>query len=254
MINQEQLLLWTFILMRCTGFILLNPILGRRNIPPIVKSGFIMAFSLLLFIYSPIRIIPISGFFEYTILLLKELIIGFLIGYVMQLFTYMCIYAGGIIDFQLGLSMATIYDPQNNTQIPLTGNIFSIIFILIFFAVDGHLALIRIFIELSNIIPYGAAKLTPNSASFLLNLFSECTVLAMRLAFPILIIIFLTEMGVGILMKAIPQINVFVVNIQAKIIIGMIVLIFMFSPIGDFLNNTIIMMINAIRELGLLIQ
>lgn len=254
MINQEQLLVWTFILMRCTGFILLNPLFGRRNIPPIVKSGFIMAFSLLLFIYNPIQNIPISGFFEYTVLLLKELIVGFLMGYVMQLFTYVCIYAGGIIDFQLGLSMATIYDPQNNIQIPLTGNIFNIMFMLIFLSVDGHLALIRIFIELSNIIPYGTTTFTPNSASFLLNLFSECTVLALQLAFPMLIIVFLTEMGVGILMKAIPQINVFVVNIQAKIIIGMLVLIFMFSPIGDFLNNTIVMMINSIRELALLIQ
>ena len=105
---------------------------------------------------------------------------------------------------------------------------------------DGHLALIRIFMELSEIIPYSSVAFTQNSASFLLNLFTECTVLAIQLSFPILIIIFLTEMGVGILMKAIPQINVFVVNIQAKIIIGMIVLIFMFSPIGDFLNNIVI--------------
>lgn len=254
MINQEQLLLWTFILMRCTGFILMNPILGRRNIPAIVKSGFIMAFSILLFVYSPVQTIQISGFFEYTVLLLKELIIGFLIGYVMQLFTYIVIYAGGVIDFQLGLSMATIYDPQNNIQIPLTGNVFNVLLVLLFFAVDGHLALIRIFIELANIIPYSEAKFTPESATFIISLFTECTILAMKLAFPILIIVFLTEMGVGILMKAIPQINVFVVNIQAKIIIGMIILIFMFSPIGDFLNNTIVMMINAIRELALLMQ
>lgn len=253
MINQDQLLLWTFILMRCTGFILLNPILGRKNIPPIVKSGFIMAFSLLLFIYSPIQELQISGFLEYTILLVKELIIGYLIGYVMQLFTYIGIYAGGVIDFQLGLSMASVYDPQNNSQIPLTGNTLNILFVLIFFAVDGHLALIRIFMELSEIIPYSSVTFTPNSASFLLSLFTQCTVLAIQLSFPILTIIFLTEMGVGILMKAIPQINVFVVNIQAKIIIGMIILILMFSPIGNFLNNTVLMMINSIRELALLL-
>lgn len=254
MINQDQLLLWTFIFMRCTGFILMNPILGRRTIPPIVKSGFIMALSMLIYVYSPMQTIQISGFIEYVMLLIKELMVGYLLGYVMQLFAYICIYAGGIVDFQLGLSMAMIYDPQNNSQVSLTGNIFNTLMILIFFAVDGHLALIKIFMELANIIPYSAAHITPNSMSFLLSLFTECTVLAVKLAFPILIIIFLTEMGVGVLMKAIPQINVFVVNIQAKIIIGMIVLIFMFSPIGDFLNSTIVMMINSIRELGLLIK
>ena len=59
---------------------------------------------------------------------------------------------------------------------------------------------------------------------------------------------FFAEVGVGILMKAIPQINVFIVNIQAKILIGMIVLVFMFSPMGDFINNTLVMMTDALRN------
>lgn len=247
--NQNQLLLWSLIFIRCTGFIVLNPILGRRNIPPIVKSGFIMALSTLLFVYSPVQTVQITGFIEYTMLLIKELMIGYCIGYIVQLLTYMCIYAGGVIDFQLGLSMATIYDPQNNIQIPLTGNVFSTLSILIFFAVDGHLALIRIFMEIAELIPYGSFKFTSNIPSFLLSTFSDFTILAIQLAFPIIMIIFLTEAGVGILMKAIPQINVFVVNIQAKVIIGMIVLVFMFSPIGDFLNNAVVYTINSIREL-----
>lgn len=254
MIDQNQLLLWTLIFIRCTGFILLNPILGRRNIPPIVKSGFIMALSTLLFVYSPVQAVQVTGFIEYTMLLIKELMIGYCIGYIVQLLTYMCVYAGGVIDFQLGLSMATIYDPQNNVQLPLTGNIFNTLCLLIFFAIDGHLALIRIFIEISDIIPYGSFTFTSNIPSFLLNTFSEFTVLAIQLSFPIIIIIFITEAGVGVLMKAIPQINVFVVSIQAKIIIGMIVLIFMFSPIGDFLNNSVVYTIDSIRELALLMK
>ena len=59
---------------------------------------------------------------------------------------------------------------------------------------------------------------------------------------------FFSEVGVGILMKAIPQINVFIVNIQAKILIGMIVLVFMFSPMGDFINNTLVMMTDTLRN------
>ncbi|MGL5255952.1 MAG: flagellar biosynthetic protein FliR [Proteocatella sp.] len=254
MINEEQLLLWTLIFIRCTGFILLNPILGRRNLPPIVKSGFIMALSFLLFVYSPVQSVRITGPMEYMLLLLKELMIGYCIGYIMQMITYMCVYAGGFIDFQVGLSMSTIYDPQNNVQMPLTGNLFNILCMLIFFAVDAHLALIRIFIEIADIVPYGSFEFTANIASFLLKTFSDFTVLAIQLAFPIIIIIFLTEAGVGILMKAIPQINVFVVNIQAKILIAMVILVFMFSPIGDFLNNAVIYMINSIRELALLMQ
>ena len=67
MINQEQLILWTFILTRCTGVVLLNPILGRRNIPGIVRSGFIMALTLLVFTYQPQQIIEITGFAQYSL-------------------------------------------------------------------------------------------------------------------------------------------------------------------------------------------
>lgn len=248
MIDQAQLILWTLILVRCTGIILLNPILGRRNVPGIVRSGFILALSLLIFTYDTHQNTEISGFLEYAVLLLKELVVGYIIGYVTQLFMYICVYAGGLIDFQMGLSMATIYDSQSNSSMPVTGTIFNTLFVLIFFAVDGHLALIKIFMQMSEIIPYGQVVINSGIAPVILKIFIGCTSLAVQLAFPMIAIEFLTEMGVGLLMKAIPQINVFVVNIQAKIIIGFIVLIFMFSPMANFLNNSVVSMINTIRE------
>ncbi|MGB5824025.1 MAG: flagellar biosynthetic protein FliR [Proteocatella sp.] len=253
MTDQSQLILWTLIMVRCTGVILLNPILGRRNVPGIVKSGFILALSLLVFTYDKKLSIEVAGFLEYALLLLKELAVGYIIGYVTQLFMYICIYAGGIIDFQMGLSMATIYDAQSNSSIPITGTVFNTLFVLIFFAVDGHLALIKLFMQSSEIIPYGQVVINAGIAPVILKIFIGCTVLAVKLAFPIIAIEFLTEMGVGILMKAIPQINVFVVNIQAKIIIGFIVLIFMFSPMASFVNNAVVAMIDTLREVITLI-
>lgn len=248
MINQEQLMLWTLILTRCTGVILLNPILGRRNLPGIVRAGFIMALTLLVFNFQPQQIIEASGFAEYALLLIKELAVGFILGYIVQLFTYIPIYAGGIIDYQMGLSMATIYDAQSNSSIPITGTVFNTLFILIFFAADGHLALLRIFMESGLAVPYGQIAFSPDMAIYILSIFTVCTTLAIQLAFPIMAIEFFAEVGVGILMKAIPQINVFIVNIQAKILIGMIVLVFMFSPMGDFINNTLVMMTDALRN------
>lgn len=248
MINQEQLILWSLILTRCTGVILLNPILGRRNIPGIVRSGFIMALTLLVFTYQPQQVVDVTGFGEYALLLIKELAVGFILGYTVQLFTYIALYAGGIIDYQMGLSMATIYDAQSNSSIPITGTVFNTLFVLIFFAADGHLALIRIFMDSGLAVPYGQVALNPDIAMYILSIFTTCTTLAIQLAFPIMAIEFFAEMGVGILMKAIPQINVFIVNIQAKILIGMIVLVFMFSPMGDFINGVLVMMTDTLRS------
>lgn len=73
--------------------------------------------------------------------------------------------------------------------------------------------------------------------------------MGVKFAFPILAAEFLLEIGVGILMKMVPQINVFVINIQLKIILGLILLIFLISPIGEFLSNLVTVMIKSIQEI-----
>lgn len=249
MIDQSQLLLWTLIFTRSTGFILLNPILGRRNIPQFVKAGFIMALSFLVFSFTTETISITPNMLEYSILLLKELLVGFILGFVMQIFLGVIIYAGGVIDFQMGLSMANIYDAQSNSQIAITATIYNILFILIFFIADGHMALIKIFISASEIVPYGAVTISPDIVPVITGIFTTSLILAVQLAFPVISIIFLGEVGVGILMKAIPQINVFIVSIQTKILVGFMVITLMFSPIGNFLENLMINMVQTVQNI-----
>ncbi len=115
---------------------------------------------------------------------------------------------------------------------------------LLFFAVDGHVALMKILLESGKIVPYGAFSLSNMSSQAVLTIFIECILLAVKLAFPIIAIEFLAEMGVGILMKMIPQINIFIVNIQLKIIIGFIVLLILIIPIENTLGTIITKMLN----------
>ena len=136
------------------------------------------------------------------------------------------------------------YDAQNGTQSALTGTIFNIYYILLFFAVDGHLALMKILIESGQVIPYGMAVVTRGSAQAILTIFSECVVLAVKLALPMIAIQFLVEIAVGILMKIIPQINIFILSIQLKIIIGFIMLFVLISPIGSMFGTIVTQMMN----------
>lgn len=239
-----QFMLFSLIFIRMSGFILLNPILGRRNIPMIIKAGIIICLSMIVWIASPVREIEIDSTLEFGILLVKEFLLGYLLGFVMELFFLVIVYAGAVIDFQMGLSMSTIYDAQHGTQIALTGTILNVYYMLLFFAVDGHVALMKILLESGKIIPYGAFSISTVSGQAVLSIFIECILLAVKLAFPIIAIEFLTEMGVGILMKMIPQINIFVVNIQLKIIIGFIVLLIMIIPIENTLGTIITKMLN----------
>ena len=244
-----QVTLFSLILMRMSGFILLNPILGRRNIPMQVKAGFIFVLTLAVYSFSAGDAFDIANPLEYGFLLLKEFAAGYVIGYVTELFFFVITFAGYVMDFQMGLSMSTVYDPQSNTQVPITGSLLQAFYVLLFFAVDGHLALMKILLQSAEIVPYGGIVITQNLALRVIDLFSECVIMGIKFAFPILAAEFLIEIGVGILNKIVPQINIFVINIQLKVIVGLGLLVFLISPIGEYLSNLVTVMIKTIQEI-----
>ena len=244
-----QITLFSLILMRMSGFILLNPILGRRNIPMQVKAGFIFILTVTVYSFSTGDAFDITNPLEYGLLLFKEFAAGYAIGFVTELFFFVITFAGYVMDFQMGMSMSTVYDPQSNAQVPITGSLLQAFYVLLFFAVDGHLALMKILLTSAEIVPYGGILLTQGLASRMVELFSECVVLGIKFAFPVLAAEFLVEIGVGILNKIVPQINVFVINIQLKVIVGLGLLVLLISPIGEYLSNLVTVMVKAIREI-----
>ena len=214
-----------------------------------VKAGFIFVLTLTVYSFSAGDAFDIANPLEYGFLLLKEFAAGYVIGYVTELFFFVITFAGYVMDFQMGLSMSTVYDPQSNTQVPITGSLLQAFYVLLFFAVDGHLALMKILLQSAEIVPYGGIVITQNLALRVIDLFSECVIMGIKFAFPILAAEFLIEIGVGILNKIVPQINIFVINIQLKVIVGLGLLVFLISPIGEYLSNLVTVMIKTIQEI-----
>lgn len=246
--GQNDILLWSLISMRVSGFVLVNPIFGRRGIPNLVKAGLIMGLSIFLFTMPTKELVEVNGLLEYLVLLLKEFVLGYVIGFVVSLFQYILVLAGGVIDFQMGLSMATIYDVQSNSSIALSATMLNIMFMLIFFVMNGHHALFQLLIDLQKAIPYGSLSISSELSSYMLKLFMQCTLLGVQLAFPVIALEFIGEAGVGILMKTIPQINIFAVNIQTKVLIGLIAIVFLIAPMSDFIREMVLNMVDSIRS------
>lgn len=236
------------VFMRMTGCILFNPILGRRNFPSMFRAAFIVMLTLLVMSYSGVRVTPPADVFGNAIMLFSELFIGFVMGFVVNLFTYTLIFAGEFIDLQMGMSMSKVYDPQSNISMSLTTTYFNILYLLLFFALNGHLTMLRLFLGASEAIPYGEAVISSTISQPMLDAFILCTELGVKLALPMIAIQFLMEMGVGILMKAIPQINVFVVSLQSKVLVGLLVLVLISSPVGGFIDSMIVTMFDALQE------
>lgn len=228
---------YLLVFVRMSGLILFNPLFARRNTPTQFKMGLVLALTLIL---SPTQIGQPTVFDGFRLIeaMSRELFIGFCCGSVFQVFYYMIFFAGDVIDTQFGLSMAKVFDPGTNIQMSVTGNWFSITFIVYIFLTDSHLLMIRIFAASYDIIPLGARGIVMTAAAqFIMELFAEVFILAIRLALPFVAVEFIMEVCMGILMKLIPQIHVFVINIQLKLLMGLVLLLLLAAPVTGFLQS-----------------
>lgn len=241
--------LFSLVLMRMAGCILFNPILGRTTIPMAVKSAFILVLSVVVYSVSPPVMVDMGNVIGYGVLLLKEFAVGMILGTVFHFMISGILFAGAVMDYQMGLSMSTIYDAQSNASVSLTANVLNYLFALCFLATDAHLIVLRIFMTSAQIVPYGSVSLGPEVASAALTFFCDFILLMFRLAMPMLAVQLFVEAGVGILMKTIPQINIFVVNIQAKILVGLVILVLLFIPMSDFMLDALDILIQSMKEM-----
>ncbi len=242
-------LLFLLVLMRMFGAILLNPVFGRRNIPGTFRVA--LSFTLALIIYPSLMFegIEVNSAIVFGVLLIKEFALGFVLGFTMQLFDMIAVYAGAVMDSSMGLAMANVYDAQSGVQMPLSGSILQIYFLLLFFAVDGHLAVIQIFLSSQHVVPFGEVSIGDDAVDAILYIFTECIGLAVKMALPVIAFEFLMEVAIGLLMRIIPQINLFVLSIQLRVLMGIVILMFMITPIGEYLNDVVTDMVSAMREM-----
>jgi flagellar biosynthetic protein FliR len=225
---------------RVAGIFTFNPIFGRQNVPMNVRvlMSLALAVCMLAGMGNTTGYIPLSipGFIGVIIL---ELLIGFVFGFFVNLMLTVIYYAGETTDKQIGLAMANVMDPGTGMQMPIFGNFYYQIFILYFFVTGGHLEYIRLFNLSYEIIPIGfqATATTWFATYYIVRFLGVVLSLAMRLALPVLAAGLIVECCVGVIMKAVPSIQIFVVNIQLKIIMGVFVIFSLAIPVSDFIDS-----------------
>lgn len=235
MVDWAQLYLFELIFMRMSGFLLFNPLLGRSNLPAMVKTGMALVLSILVFGTAGTGVPQPDTLVELAFRLLLELGIGLVLGFVMRVVFSIVQIGGEVIDTQMGMTMAQIYDASSQANLSVTASLLNILLILDFFAENGHYTLMRLLTTSGELVPYGAAALGDGVYAYVIELFLACMLLAVKLAMPILAAELLGEVGMGVLMKAIPQINAFVINIELKVIIGLLLFFLLLTPINEFL-------------------
>ena len=236
---------WLLVFARMGGLLGMNPLLARRNVPAPVRAGLTFLLTALIAPGITVTGLAAENSLELAVGMVGELLVGFCCGYVFQIFYYMLFFAGDLMDTHFGMSMAKVFDPGTSIQMSVSGTFLNILFLLYIFCTDSHLLLIRIFADSFQVLPAGAFSFSQESARFFIDLFVSTFSLALRLVLPFMAAEFVLELSMGVLMKLIPQIHIFVINIQFKMILGMILLLAFSSPVASFTDNYMrLMMVN----------
>ena len=217
--------LFLLVFMRMSGAFLFNPILGRNNVPVILKGAFALLCAFLVTPALDASKVQVNGLVQLTFSCFLELGIGLALGVLIGgLFAVVAV-AGELIDWQMGFSMANIYDPAGGISMPVVGSVFNAVLLIVFFAGNAHLSLLRMIADSFRAVAPGTVFPTQKSAQFIVNMGGDLLQLGLRLALPVIAVELVTQFALGILMKAVPQINVFTVGIQLQAIIGILMLV-----------------------------
>lgn len=237
---------------RVAGIFAFNPIFARKNIPTRIKVGATMALALFIsggvISSSDISAINYESFLEYAIAIFLEIAVGLILGFLTNMFLSMLLYAGELMDTSSGLGMAKVYDPSTNTQQALFGTYMSYMFIIYFFITNSHLQMIRLYLLSYQIVPLGLESINTNVLLAIVQYMSVLFTLALKLAMPVVMAEIIIEVCVGILMKTVPTIQVMTINIQLKVIAGLILMFVLAVPMSDAIERYMGDMLESIES------
>lgn len=224
LLNGFDLFLLVFV--RMTGLFVVAPIFGRRNIPTYFKIGFSFFIALILVNTSVLQAVQYHDSIPaYALLIMKEFLVGLSIGFIAYI-AYTAIYiAGEIIDMQIGFGVVNVLDPISNIQVPVTSNLYFIISMLIFFTINGHHMLIKSLFDSFTSIPVGTAVFDASLYNGVLGLFGTVFAIGFKIAAPIVATILIADVALGTISRMVPQINIFVIGMPLKILVGLLILI-----------------------------
>lgn len=222
---QSQIGFFLLIFARVTGIFSTAPIFGSRNVSVVIKAGFAVALTYILFplVFNSKTIIP-DTFWGYFFLVIGEFLIGLIIGFASSLVFSAVQMAGQILDMQIGFGIVNVLDPQSGQQLPLVGNFKYILALLVFLATNSHHMLLAALFTSFKLIPLTGLVFQSNLPEVIVDMVGGTFIIAMKISFPVLLSLFLTDIALGVLARTMPQMNIFVVGVPGKIIVGLFVL------------------------------
>ncbi|MBD3109429.1 flagellar type III secretion system protein FliR [Bacillus sp. AGMB 02131] len=243
------------ILVRVTSFFITMPIYSHRSLPAMHRIGIGVFLSWIMYYTMEIPVFEIDA--SYYLLIIKEALVGLLIGFIAYLMLSAIQIAGGFIDFQMGLAIANVIDPQTGVQSPLVGQYLYMFALLFLLATNGHHLLMDGIFYSYQFVPidqYFIDFSREGLLEFVIMSFNQMFIIAFQMAIPVVGSLFIVDVALGILARTMPQLNVFVVGLPIKLFVSFVVLLIVMgvtmTVVGQLFEYTLLTMRGLMDWMG----
>ncbi len=241
------------VFVRISCFVSTAPFFSMSNVPRQFKAGFAFWVSALVYYaIAPHEVIEYSSIVSFSLIVMKEAFAGIIIGLGANICMSILSFAGKISDMEAGLSMVQLFDPTTREMTGFTGNIYTYAVTLILMVTNMHHIILKTFIDTYTLIPigsvvYNSGKITDVVIRFLGDYIS----IAFRFCLPVVAALMILNALLGIMAKTTPQINMFAVGIQLKLLLGLSVMFLTVSlmpTLSEYIFKEMRFMMNAMIE------
>jgi flagellar biosynthetic protein FliR len=237
-VSLAKLQMFFLIFLRVAAILMTLPLFDTKNIPIIFKVGLALSVSILIYPLISLNNTVFTGsIISFGIGIAGEVILGMTIGLAVKLVFAGFQLAGQLIGVQMGFGMARVMDPVSGSEGTLVSQFNNIVAMLIFLAINAHHWFLRALVDSFELIPLFQFKLTGSLMTAFVGLSTHMFIIAIKVGAPIIVALLLTTVAFGLIARTVPQMNVFIVAMPLKIIVGLFFLGFSIPYLGTFFKE-----------------
>ena len=251
----EEFEILLLFLVRMTGFVFAAPFFSHNSVPNQFKIGLSVFLAYLTYYATlPHQTLVYSTVLEYATLVIKEAIVGIIVGWAANICISIVFFAGRIVDMDIGFSMVNAMDPSTRESATITGFYYQYAVMLILLISGMHRYVLEAIVETYSLIPLGAPAMHMQKMyDSLLFYLGEYVSIGFRICMPVFAVILIVNVVLGILAKVAPQMNMFAVGMQIKVMMGLAVMVLttgMLPYVSDFIyTQTKIMVVSVVEAM-----
>jgi len=210
------------IFFRVTSLIFSVQAFFPTDTPALLKIGLSAVISMIITpLVSIGSALQVNDMLQLVPLITKEIFVGLSMGYIINLIFSISQMAGQMMDFSIGFSMMTLFDPISSENLSVMGRVLYWLSLIVYILVDGHLVAVRALIDSFNVVAIGSFTFIPEHATYMIHVIIEFFAIGLKIAIPIILVLLVTELVIGLVSRIMPQLNAMILGMPIKLLVGL---------------------------------